>query len=311
MTAYDSYTIGTAEYKRAFWDKTMRSGQVPYDLMQCGNSAHDTLLLPAGSDKKFQEALRRESVFRQVATCISTPQSEGSIWTSVCEDLAEWTPEGGAVSVMDATGSFTRHCTRCNKLAVIAKVTNNYVQDIGFDVEGYLTVRLAKAFGRAEENAFINGTGDGMPTGILHSTEGAETGLSATEINFDSMAELYLSVKPEFRKNGVWMMNDETALTLRTLKDKNGGYLWNHNSDAIFGKPVHISEFMPSAAPGSLPVAFGDFSHYWIVSRLPLSVRVLTERYSLQHQTGYLAYEFLDGRLTRPEAIKVLQITGK
>ena len=46
---------------------------------------------------------------------------------------------------------------------------------------------------------------------------------------------------------------------------------WNHNSDTIFGKPVHISEFMPSAAPGSLPVAFGDFSHYWIVNRLPLS----------------------------------------
>ena len=184
-----------------------------------------------------------------------------------------------------------------------------YVQDIGFDVESYLTTRLAKAFGRAEENAFINGIGDGMPTGILHSTEGAETGLSATEISFDGMAELYLSVKPEFRKNGVWMMNDETLLALRTLNDKNGGYLWNHNSDTIFGKPVYISEFMPSVAPGNLPIAFGDFSHYWIVDHLPLSVRVLTERYSLQHQTGYLAYEFLDGKLTRPEAVKVLKMT--
>lgn len=198
-----------------------------------------------------------------------------------------------------------------NFIAVIVKITNNYVRDIGFDVESYLTVRLAKAFGRAEANAFINGTGDGMPTGILHSTEGAETGLSATEISFDNMTELYLSVKPEFRKNGVCMMNDETALALRTLKDKNGGYLWNHNSDTIFGKPVHISEFMPSVTPGNQPIAFGDFSHYWIVGRLPLSVRTLTECYSLQHQTGYLAYEFLDGRLTRPEAVKVLRITAE
>ena len=82
-------------------------------------------------------------------------------------------------------------------------------------------------------------------------------------------------------------MNDETALALRTLKDAGGSYLWNHNSDTIFGKPVHTSEFMPSSAPGSLPVAFGDFSHYWIVNRLPLSVRTLTERFTLQHQTGY------------------------
>lgn len=209
---------------------------------------------------------------------------------------------------MDATGSLTRQIFRCNKLAVIAKLTNNYVQDIGFDAEGYLTAHLAKSFGRAEEDAFINGSGEGMPTGILHGTDGAEIGLTTTEIRFDDMARLYLSVKPEYRKNGVWIMNDETALTLRTLKDAGGSYLWNHNSDTIFGKPVHTSEFMPSSAPGSLPVAFGDFSHYWIVNRLPLSVRTLTERFTLQHQTGYLAYEFLDGRLTRPEAIKTLQI---
>ena len=311
MTAYDSYTIGTAEYKRAFWDKAMRGGQTPYEVMKSGNSLHDTLLLPDDSNRKFQEALRRESVFRQLATSISAPQSEGSIWTSVCEDLAEWVPENGKVSIMDATGGLTRQLFRCNKLAVIAKLTNNYVKDIGFDAESYLTAHLAKSFGRAEENAFINGSGEGMPTGILHGTDGAEVGLTATEISFDDMAKLYLSVKPEYRKNGVWIMNDETALALRTLKDAGGSYLWNHNSDTIFGKPVHTSEFMPSAAPGRLPVAFGDFSHYWIVNRLPLSVRTLTERFTLQHQTGYLAYEFLDGRLTRPEAVKTLQIKAE
>ena len=127
MTAYDIYTIGTAEYKRAFWDKAMRGVQAPREVMQSGNSLHDTLVLPADSNKKFQEALRRESVFRQLATCISAPQSEGSIWTSVCEDLAEWVPENGKVSIMDATGGLTRQLFRCNKLAVIAKLTNNYV----------------------------------------------------------------------------------------------------------------------------------------------------------------------------------------
>ncbi len=237
MTAYDIYTIGTAEYKRAFWDKAMRGDQTPREIMQSGNSLHDTLVLPADSNKKFQEALRRESVFRQLATCISAPQSEGSIWTSVCEDLAEWVPENGKVSIMDATGGLTRQLFRCNKLAVIAKLTNNYVKDIGLDAESYLTAHLAKSFGRAEENAFINGSGEGMPTGILHGTDGAEVGLTATEISFDDMAKLYLSVKPEYRKNGVWIMNDETALALRTLKDAGGSYLWDHNSDTIFGKP--------------------------------------------------------------------------
>ena len=93
MTAYDIYTIGTAEYKRAFWDKAMRGDQAPREIMQSGNSLHDTLVLPADSNKKFREALHRR------ASSVSSPPASarrsrrGSIWTSVCEDLAEWVPE--------------------------------------------------------------------------------------------------------------------------------------------------------------------------------------------------------------------------
>ena len=71
MTAYDIYTIGTAEYKRAFWDKAMRGGQAPREIMQSGNSLHDTLILPADSNRKFQEALRRERRLHPYFTCTS------------------------------------------------------------------------------------------------------------------------------------------------------------------------------------------------------------------------------------------------
>lgn len=79
MTAYDIYTISTAAYKRTFWNKAMRGGQTPHEIMQSGNSLHDTLVLSSDSNKRFQEALRKESIFRQLATCISAPQSKGSI----------------------------------------------------------------------------------------------------------------------------------------------------------------------------------------------------------------------------------------
>jgi HK97 family phage major capsid protein len=117
-------------------------------------------------------------------------------------------------------------------------------------------------------------------------------------------------VKPEYRKNGVWMMNDETALALRTIKDTDGNYIWNHTNDTILGKRVCISEHMPGAESGSKPIAFGDFSYYWIVCRRPVSVRTLVEQFVMMDCIGYLAYEFLDGKLVRPEAIKVLQMTA-
>ena len=103
-------------------------------------------------------------------------------------------------------------------------------------------------------------------------------------------------------------MNDETAMTLRKLKDENGNYLWNHNSDTILGNPVVISEFMPCAGSEKKPVAFGDFSYYWVIDRRPVTMRPIVVRFAINDQIGYIAYEFLDGKLVRQQAIKVLRV---
>ena len=49
-----------------------------------------------------------------------------------------------------------------------------------------------------------------------------------------------------------------------------------------------------------------DYS--WILERQPLSVKILTELYSRENLTGYAAYERIDGRLIRPEAVQLLSI---
>ncbi|MEG1801758.1 MAG: phage major capsid protein [Oscillospiraceae bacterium] len=67
---------------------------------------------------------------------------------------------------------------------------------------------------------------------------------------------------------------------------------------------------MPDAESGSKPTAFGDFSYYWVIGRKPIGVCTLSEKFAALNQLGYLAYEFLDGKLIRSEAIKVLQIKG-
>ena len=98
------------------------------------------------------------------------------------------------------------------------------------------------------------------------------------------MLALYFSVDKQYRSDGVWLMNDETALKLKTLKDENGQYLWNQNSDTVLGKPVLISEFMPSEVK---PIAFGDLSYYYIVDRLPLTVRTLHQLFAMTRVAAY------------------------
>lgn len=69
-------------------------------------------------------------------------------------------------------------------------------------------------------------------------------------------------------------------------------------------------EYMPSIGAGSKPIAFGDFSFYTIVVREGISLKTLTETMPNFNDVGYLSYEFLDGKLVRPEAIKVLQLSA-
>ena len=43
------------------------------------------------------------------------------------------------------------------------------------------------------------------------------------------------------------------------------------------------------------PVAFGDFSYYYIIDRVPLTVRPLIDQYMVRSRMGYLGVEYLDG----------------
>ena len=118
---------------------------------------------------------------------------------------------------------------RHNRLSELVRLGLEFASDQSFAIEDYVIGKMARCFGTSEEQAFINGTGENQPTGILHATDGAETGVTAesdSAISYDEIIKLYLSVDKKYRKHGTWLMNDETALALRTLKDSAGNYLW-------------------------------------------------------------------------------------
>ena len=297
------------DYENHFWN-AMRGKPGHKEFITKGESVTGAFILTPEGQDKYMTAIKQESLFRNLATDIQVYDHDYRIKTVNSEDVAVWVPEGGTIPLSDGMGDFGDITLASHKLAAFLKLEDTLVRDPFFKIEDYLVKRLAKNFGRAEDNGFINGTGENMPTGILAETGGAEVGVTATALTYDDVIRLYFSVKPEYRRNGVWLMNDETALALRTLKDDAGQPIWNQSNDTILGKRVYISEFMPGAESGSKPIAFGDFSYYWIVRRRPVSVRTLTEQFAMVECVGYLAYEFLDGKLIRPEAIKVMQMTA-
>ena len=302
-----AYT-GAPEYDKHFWN-AMRGNDDSYaELSKGRNIETGTYAMPNTANNKYMSALEKESLFRSIGTVIKAYGSGYRIFAKDSNDLAQWVPEGDTIPIYDGIDDFTINTVDSWKLAAFVKMDETFIRDASFDIENYLINRFAKNFGRAEDIAFINGTGIQMPTGILNATNGADVGITTAEITYDNVIGLYFSVEPEYRRNAVWLMNDETALALRTLKDSTGNYLWRDSDDTILGKRVIISEYMPNAESDSKPIAFGDFSYYWVIGRSPVSVKTLSEKFALHDQIGYLAFEFLDGKLIRSEAVKVIQI---
>ncbi len=304
---YDTFTIESNSYRKEFWDTMMRGKHIPYNTMSKGGVGSDMYVIPYDSNKKYMDALKNECIFRNLATSIRTTDSDLDIWVSDSDNPAEWAVSNTDTFIKDTVSDFMKKKVKCHKLSIIDRMDMDIIADLKFDVESHLVKHFAKRFGKAEEDAFVNGTGVDMPTGILHDTDGADIGVSADALAFDEVVALYFSAKPEYRTKGVWLMNDETAQKIRTLKDKDGNYIWNHTNDTIMSRPVYICNAMPSTGK---VIAFGDFSYYWIMNRMPISVRALIERYALNNQVGYLAHEYLDAKLIRSEAVKVLQLKG-
>ena len=68
---------------------------------------------------------------------------------------------------------------------------------------------------------------------------------------------------------------------------------------------------MSDVSKGAKPILFGDLSFYWLVQRGAVTLSPLHEKYAVNGITVFIGMEFIDGRLTRRDAVKVLEIAGE
>lgn len=306
----DYMSINTPEYDLHFWNALRGRNHNPAFLSKGETSETGIHFLPASDGGKFLNYLKAESLFRRIGTVITVGIGDHHILAKDCKDMAGWYNEGESIPVYEGIRDFTTLGLGSHKLASFIKFDEEFARDAVFDFNDYLLQRFARVMGRAEEQAFITGSSSAQPHGLLRAETGAEIGVTAAALSYEDVISLFFSLDPEYREHAMWIMNDETALSLRTMKDDAGNYLWNHSDNTILGKPVIISNFMPSAEAGTVPVLFGDYSYYWVVCRRPLGIRALYEKFAQFDQIGYLGTEYLDGRLVRREAVKGISITG-
>jgi HK97 family phage major capsid protein len=297
--------LNTSIYKSEFQDMLRNRSKDGNALKEGLDTTSGGYLMPGYDADKFYQAMEKDCLFRKYATKIALDRTDGTIIAVASTGTAEITGEGQLYPV-DAD-SIAKIPYGSFKIASLCKLSQQFISDTKFDLDTYLMREFARRFARAEEKVLLTGTGQDEPLGLLNTADTVSTA-GAGQVTFDDVMTLYFSLAAEHWKDAVWIMNDETAFTLRMLKDQNGYPFWEHGQDRLFGKPVLISPYMPTIASGAKPILIGDLSYYWLLQRQELTIKPLFELFTGEGQVGYAAYERLDGKLVRQDAVRTLTV---
>lgn len=285
--------LKTNAYKEAFGHMLInKMTNADYSILNLAKEAYPAMPLV---DTKLDDTLAKYNPFRKVASIFNI-EGEGSIVVTTANGTASIVDEAGALPESSDESKEIRFSAY--KIGSLAKLKLAFINDRNFNVEDYLSTKFAKRFGIAEEHLIVNGTGNKEPLGIMNSGITKET---ASTLTYDEVVKLFFSLNKDLRVNATWMMSDEMAMKLRSVKDSNGYPLFN--GERIFNKEVMIINSLDENT-----ILFGDFSYLYILIRKPLGVRVLTEKYIATGDYGYAGIERIDAKITDVNAIKALVI---
>ena len=184
------------------------------------------------------------------------------------------------------------------ELYAYPKTSNWALEDIFFDVAGWLSDSVAEKFAQLEGQAVLTGDGSNTLTGMLNSAPTAVSDEAATRaagvyeyvlgadnspaaVDADSLIDLVYRVNAAYRAGATFVMNSTTAGAIRKLKDSTSGlYTWQPGLVAgqpnlLLGYPVEIWEDVDDVLGGRYPVAFGNFNRaYELIDRSDITITV-------------------------------------
>lgn len=235
---FDKSSRASDEYRKAAIKAIRTKFTETYNALQTNPDLSGGFLVPAEWDTRLIDILEEENVMRNLGTSIVT-SGEHKINIAATKPAALWVAEGGAMTFGE--GTFKQISLDAHKVHVGILVTEELLNDNAFNLENYILEQFGKAIANAEEDAFINGDGQGKPTGFL-TTLAADTSAFITttgaNISADDVINLEYSLKRPYRRKAAWLVNDATLAQIRKFKDSTQNYLWQPSYEAGTPRPL-------------------------------------------------------------------------
>ena len=250
-----------------------------------------------------------ETIASDSLELIRDENQAGFGWVAEQEDRPETT-----------TPDIGKKTIHAHELYAEPRVTQKLLDDAGFNVEAWLSQKVAERFARAEATAFVGGTGVGQPRGINTYPSGTTTGNieqinsgTSGAVTADGLFDLVYSIKSPYLRNARFLAARLTIRDVRKLKDGQGNYLWERNFQVgqplnILGFPMHQADDVAAVSAGSLSILFGDFKMgYTIVERF--GTRVLRDPFTTKPFIKLYTTRRVGGDVVNFEALKIQVLT--
>ena len=321
-----------AEHKKAF-DVFLRKGiesglaDLQKKAVQVGVDVDGGYAVPEEMSREIYKLIDADSSMREVCgvRLVGTEDIKqlvdvGGVTTGwVAETAAR--PETNSPQLVQVTPTF-------GEIYAMPAATQKAIDDVFFDVEGWLVDSVASKFAKEENAAFTAGDGTNKPKGILAATMATTdddtrafgtfqylaTGVAAgmpTTNPADLLINLITALKSRYYGNARFMMNRQTLATIRKWKDSQNNYLWqpglqSGEPNSILGFPYTYNDDMPSIGANAICIAFGDFREAYIILDRT-GIRLLRDPYTNKPYVNFYITKRVGNMILNTEAVKFIK----
>ncbi len=232
------------------------------------------------------------------------PVDSNKINVAYQSEFSPLTSSSGSFDTVTLTG-FLAGC--------LTKVSRSLINNVNFDIVGFVVDEMAYQISRWIEGELLNGTQNKV-SGLSTLTNGI-TAASQTAITADEVVKLHDSIKDMFQNNAIWIMSPSTRTALRLLKSNTGYYLLNDDistpfGTSLLGKPVYVSDNMPNIAAGNRVIYYGDMRGLATKFNENINIEVLRERYADEHAYGVIGWLEFDSKVIDEQQLAVMKMAS-
>lgn len=230
--------------------------------------------------------------------------TDHDITVGYSSDFSELTADAGAFSSVDLTGYLV------GALTLIGK---SLINSADIDLVNFVVNKMGEDIAIFVEKELLVGT-ENKCTGALSTSNTMNAG-STSAISADNLIDLQSKIKQAYQADACWTMHPNTFALIKKLKDGNGKYIIQDDFTGEFpfrllGKPVYLSDNMPTIASAAKAVLYGDYSGLAVNVRENMSVEVLREKYATQHAIGIVGYIELDSKVANAQKLATLTMSA-